>query len=121
MQPLLTIEEAGIKIVPAVKIGKDESDYRKEQIARLKRDIEEISKQLAAEEQPEAENAIAKQRQLVVNLIAELESNRETVAHPTSGLPGLQCYIPPSAECWNFSRNDLFFLDAGVLKELGDV
>ncbi len=50
LQPLLRIEESGIKIVPQVKTGKDESDYRREQIERLKRDIEDISKRLASEE-----------------------------------------------------------------------
>jgi len=48
LQPLLEIEECGIKVTPALKIGKDESDYRREQIARLKRDIEHISQSLAA-------------------------------------------------------------------------
>lgn len=47
LQPLLEIEECGIKITPAIKLGKDESDYRKERIARLRRDIDEIGKQIA--------------------------------------------------------------------------
>src|SRR6267142_819628 len=50
LQPLLEKEEAGIKVVPCVKIGKDESDYRREHIDRLKRDIEDISKRLASAE-----------------------------------------------------------------------
>jgi hypothetical protein len=50
LQPLLEQEEAGIKVVPKVKIGKDESDYRRERINRLRRDIEDISKRLASEE-----------------------------------------------------------------------
>jgi hypothetical protein len=47
LQPLLKIEEYGIKVIPAVKIGKDEGDYRREQIERLKRDITEIGRQLS--------------------------------------------------------------------------
>jgi hypothetical protein len=127
LQPLLEIDEAGIKVVPRVKIGKDESDYRREHIKRLKRDIEDISEQLASEERLENEiamsrdTAAAKQRQLVVNLISELEYNFKTATHPTSGLPGNQCYIPPSTQCWDSSRSELFFLDADILKELGDV
>ncbi|HTM90172.1 MAG TPA: hypothetical protein VL155_18350 [Terriglobales bacterium] len=46
LEPLLRIEEAGIKVIPTVKIGKDESDYRKEEIARLRRDIGTINAQL---------------------------------------------------------------------------
>jgi hypothetical protein len=46
VQPLLEIEERGIKVVPTIKIGKDESDYRKERIERIKRDIEQIERRL---------------------------------------------------------------------------
>ncbi len=46
LQPLLEVEECGIKIIPQMKIGKDEADYRKEQIERLRRDIEDIGRQL---------------------------------------------------------------------------
>jgi hypothetical protein len=46
LRPLLEIEESGVKVVPQIKIGKDESDHRREQIVRLKRDIEDISKRL---------------------------------------------------------------------------
>jgi hypothetical protein len=125
LQPLLEIEEAGIKVVPSVKIGKDKSDYRREQIKRLKRDIEDISEQLASEERHEAEsrdNTAAKQRHLVSNLILELEGILATAAHPTSGLPGLQSYIPPSTQCWHSSSNELFFLDdPDTVKELRQV
>ena len=46
LQPLLEIEECGIQVYPAIKVGKDERDYRIEHIARLRRDIEEIGRQL---------------------------------------------------------------------------
>ncbi len=49
LQPLLEIEECGIKVVPALKVGKDEADFRREQIARLRRDIEEIGKRLSSQ------------------------------------------------------------------------
>jgi len=45
-QPLQEAEECGIKVIPAHKIGKDESDYRKEKIERINRDIAEIDSQL---------------------------------------------------------------------------
>jgi hypothetical protein len=110
LQPLLEREESGLKVVRSLKLAKDESVYRKEQIARLKRDIEDISKQLAAEEQPEAENPTrphnnaAKQRHLVSNLILELEAIFATASHPISGLPGLQRYISPSTQYWDSSE-----------------
>lgn len=46
LQPLLQVEQSGIKVLPAMKIGKDESDYRREKIAQLQRDIEEIGKRI---------------------------------------------------------------------------
>jgi hypothetical protein len=33
LQPLLEREESGLKVVPSLKLAKDESVYRKEQIA----------------------------------------------------------------------------------------
>jgi hypothetical protein len=52
LQPLLEIEESGFKVIPTMKVGKDESDYRKERIERLRRDIAVIGRQL--DEQREA-------------------------------------------------------------------
>jgi len=46
LQPLLEVEERGVRVIPALKAGKDESDYRRERIERLRRDIEEIGRQL---------------------------------------------------------------------------
>ena len=46
LQKLLKIEEAGIKIVPALKIGKDDGDYRRERIEHLKGNIGDISKRM---------------------------------------------------------------------------
>jgi hypothetical protein len=48
LQPLLEIEESGIKVIPAMKIGKDESDYRLEKIGRIRRDVQEIEKELTS-------------------------------------------------------------------------
>jgi hypothetical protein len=45
-QPLLEAEECGIKVIPTIKVGKDESDYRKEKIERINRDIAEINEQI---------------------------------------------------------------------------
>ena|SRR5712692_8799709 len=46
LQPLLEIEESGIRVTPVMKIGKDESDYRLEKIVHIRRDVQEIEKQL---------------------------------------------------------------------------
>jgi hypothetical protein len=89
----------------------------KEEVAALAGDKERLEVEIAALR----DNTAAKRQQLVANLISELGRNCETAAHPTSGLPGIQCYIPPSTECSNSSRNELFFLDGGILKELGEV
>lgn len=48
LQPLLEIEERGIKVFPTLKIGKDESDYRREKIERLQRDLQEINNEIEA-------------------------------------------------------------------------
>jgi hypothetical protein len=46
LRPLLDIEECGIKVVPAIKVGKDESDFRREKIEQLRRDIAVINEQI---------------------------------------------------------------------------
>jgi hypothetical protein len=48
LQPLMEIEECGIKVSPAIQIGKSEDEYRAERIARIKRDITAIDAQLKA-------------------------------------------------------------------------
>jgi hypothetical protein len=48
LQPLLEKEESGIRVIPVMKIGKDESDYRLEKIAHIRRDVQEIEKQLTS-------------------------------------------------------------------------
>jgi hypothetical protein len=88
-----------------------------EKIAALSTDKQRLESEIATLR----DDTAAKQRQLTANLISELERNCETAGHPTSGLPGLQCYVPPSTQCWDFSRKELFFLDAGISKELEEV
>src|SRR6266571_397172 len=60
LQKLIKKEEAGIKIVPVMKIGKDESDYRKERIERLKRDIEDLTKRMVSLDQGKLETTEAR-------------------------------------------------------------
>ncbi len=52
LQPLLETEESGIRVIPVMKIGKDESDYRLEKIAHIRRDVQEIEKQLTSLREP---------------------------------------------------------------------
>jgi hypothetical protein len=46
LEPLVRAEEYPIRVIPAIKIGKDEDDYRREKIDRLKRDIAALDKQI---------------------------------------------------------------------------
>lgn len=46
LQPLVAVEESGVKVFPQIKIGKDESDFRREKIDHLKRDIHALSTEI---------------------------------------------------------------------------
>jgi hypothetical protein len=51
-QPLMEIEEAGIKVIPRLQIGKSESDYRREELARIARDISRIDREIVKLDDP---------------------------------------------------------------------
>jgi len=52
------------------------------------------------------------------DIIAELEDNFRTASAPTSGLPAISAYLPPSTAAWKAARSELSFLDAGVFIDL---
>jgi hypothetical protein len=58
---------------------------------------------------------------LLADLISELEGNLETAKYFYSGPPGSRVYLPPSIQCWKSVRNELPFLDDGVLNDLKQI
>jgi hypothetical protein len=58
---------------------------------------------------------------IAADLISELEENFRTAGGFTSGLPGLAVYLSPSVTVWKQYRNQLSFVDRGILDELKQV
>jgi hypothetical protein len=78
--------------------------------------LTDFIKQRLAKGAARSENAEA--RSIAADLISELEDNFRTASGFTSGLPGNAVYLSPSIKVWKQYRNQLSFVDRGVLDEL---
>ncbi len=68
LQPLVEIEEGPIQVHPLVEMVPSESDYRREEIKRIRRDIADIDRQLGSTSVPAAAERYGRPKQPTPNL-----------------------------------------------------
>jgi len=66
--PLVEIEEGAIQVHPKIMLVPDESDYRKQKIAQIRRDIADIDRHLGSPSIPSAAARYSQPKQLKPNL-----------------------------------------------------
>lgn len=98
LQPLLEIEEAGIQVVPAIKIGKDESDYRREKIEHLRRDIAAVNAQIDSLSRAPSLSLAAEWKELAGRFAKTSQFLRAHWQHGGMGKTGNQ-----ATETWRFA------------------